>query len=539
MRAVRSFLCWMFALGAVIFLKLSVSALVDIARRPAAHFPFTPLSAFAIAALPALAALYSMGCWTFWRGKASMRIWGMAASAASGLLGCLFFYLDWRYLWESGGTLFDADAFILAVGVVGLIAFRRADPAGDDEAMQPIAGDGTSAIVNRMIWVLGTGGFLAVMSGWSQWSQRQGLPSISTSIMNELALIMLAELTMAALHEMGHAAAGKALGMKLCAFIVGPFQWRVNEDKWEFHFTLFGFFGIGGATAVVPTTPRQAAWREICMVAAGPIVSFVTGCLALWAALHVAGTRWEPMWWLLAIFSTLSLITALLNCIPFRTQGFYSDGARIYQLVSDGPLADLHRAFSAAAATTVTPLRPRDYDISAIRRAGTFIAVGQQALLLRLLASSYYLDSGQIVEAGDALSEAEEVYQISAPEIPASLHATFVFGKAYMQHDGAGTRRWWEMMQAKHPTCLDADYWLARSAYYWTEHRLDEAWESWEKGNALAQQLPQTGASDTDRDHFALLRRELEASRAMAAAQELPEACVQTIHCMQPELVVG
>jgi tetratricopeptide (TPR) repeat protein len=165
----------------------------------------------------------------------------------------------------------------------------------------------------------------------------------------------------------------------------------------------------------------------------------------------------------------------------------------------------------------VTPLRPRDFDIEAIHRAAKAITVGQQAMLLRLLATSYYLDRGCILEAGQELREAEAVFQRSASDIPAELCTAFVFGNAYVQRDGAGTRQWWDRMEAKKPMRHDADYWLARSALCWSEQRLEEAWESWEKGNALVKELPPVGVYETDRDNFALLRRELESARAFAA----------------------
>jgi hypothetical protein len=247
------------------------------------------------------------------------------------------------------------------------------------------------------------------------------------------------------------------------------------------------------------------------MVAAGPAISLAAGGVALRATLTAPGSPWDQDWLPLAFFSTLSLLAAVVNLIPFRTKAFYSDGARIFQLLSHGPWADLHRAFSAAAATTITPLRPRDYDIDAIERAGSSISVGQQALHLRLLAASYYLDRGCIADATQALADAEAVYLESASEISAEMHTPFIFGKAYLQHDAGGARVWWERMEAKKPL-RNADYWIARSAFLWSQHRLDEAREAWEKGNALAQQLPKAGAYETDRDYFALLHKELEVS---------------------------
>jgi hypothetical protein len=510
MRAVRTFLCWMFALGAVIFLRSSLFSFLDVASWPDAHLPPTILSAGIRAALPILGLVYGMACWTFWTGKASARAWGLAASSTNSVLGCLFLYMDRRFLTEPATAFLNPDALLLGIGLAGIVAFRRRDVVTAEQAMQPLPGDGTNAIVNRAIWIAGTGGFIAGMSWWWRWARMNGLLWIRGSFLHDLTLLLLLELLMVAIHEFGHAAVGTALGMKLRAFIVGPFQWRVREGKSEFRFILSGFLAIGGATAVASTDPHRPLWRDICMVAAGPAVSLVTGLVALWATLSAPAHPWQQNWLPLAFFSTLSLMTAALNLVPFQTKGFYSDGARIYQLLSPGPWADLHRAFSAAAATTVSPLRPRDYDIEAIHRAGSSISVGHHALHLRLLAASYYLDCGRMSDASQALAEAEAVYLESASDIPAELCTPFIFGKAYLQHDAMGTRLWWERMEANKPVRPNADYWMARSAFLWSEDRLNEAREAWEKGNALAQLLPKVGAYELDRDYFALLHKELE-----------------------------
>ncbi len=516
MRAVRTFLCWIFALGAVIFLRSSFFSFLDIASWPDAHLPPTILSAGIRAALPVLGVVYGLACWTFWTGKSSARVWGLAASTANGLLGCLFLYMDRRFLTAPATAFLNPDALLLGFGIAGIVAFRRRNVTTAEKVLQPLPGDGTNAIVNRAIWIAGTGGFLAGMSWWWRWARWHGLFWTRRALLQDIAVLLLLELLMVAIHEFGHAAAGAALGMKLRAFIVGPFQWRVREGRWEFRCILSGFLAVGGATAVAPTDPHRPLWRDICMVAAGPVISLAAGLVALWLTLTAPGTPWQQDWFLLAVFSTLSLMTGAINLIPFRTRSFYSDGARIYQLLSAGPWADLHRAFSAAAATTVTPLRPRDYDIDAIERAVSSISIGQQALRLRLLAASYYLDCGRTADATRSLAEAESVFLESASDIPAELCAPFIFGKAYLQHDPVGTRLWWERMEARKPVRLNADYWIARSAFLWSEHRLQEAREAWEKGNALVQQLPHAGAYETDRDHFALLLKELGASGAVS-----------------------
>ncbi|HEX3987550.1 MAG TPA: M50 family metallopeptidase [Acidobacteriaceae bacterium] len=517
MRAVRTFLSWVFALGAVIFLRSSVSALLNILGWPRAHFPTSLASAGASAAAPLLGLVYAMACWSFWQGRRTARAWGIAASILNVALGSLFLYMDRRYLLESPGAFVNADSVLLAFGLAGLLAFRREDVTSCEERLQPIPGDGTNAILNRVIWIAGAGAFLAGMSWWWRWARMHQLPADETSFTAKLMVLLVAQLAMVGIHEFGHAAVGKALGMKVRGFIVGPLQWHMRDGQWRFRFVLTGFLTPGGATTVVPGKPRPPVWREVTMVAAGSCAGLLTGAMALGAVFTSPRERQELIWLPLAVFATLSVVVSVLNLIPFRTKSFYSDGARIWQMLWGGPWADLHRAFSAAAATTVTPLRPRDFDIEAIHRAAEAIGVGQQALLLRLLASSYYLDCGRLVEAGQALQEAEAVFQRSAPDIPAELCTAFVFGKAYVQRDGAGTRQWWDRMEARKPMHHDADYWLARSALCWSEQRLEEAWESWEKGNALVKELPPVGVYESDRDHFALLRRELEGARAAAA----------------------
>lgn len=241
------------------------------------------------------------------------------------------------------------------------------------------------------------------------------------------------------------------------------------------------------------------------MTAAGALANLITGLVASFALLVAKGQPYEHYWQILTIFSTLSLVTFVVNLIPLRPEAAYSDGARIYQLLGGGPWADLHRAFSIAASSTVTPLRPKDYDIDAIQRAELSFMQGHHALLLRLLASSYYLDCGMISQACDAVAEAERIYTESPFDIPAELCMAFVYRTAFLRRDAAGARQWWERMDAKKPTHLGVDYWLAKSALCWIEGHKEEARGAWEKGNLLAQKLPAAGDYEFDRYRCSLL----------------------------------
>ena len=78
-----------------------------------------------------------------------------------------------------------------------------------------------------------------------------------------IIIVALVGLLLVALHEFGHSFVGLLLGMKLRAFVVGPFQWRIREGKWEFRFEPRQILATSGATGIVPTS-RQFPTGRYC-----------------------------------------------------------------------------------------------------------------------------------------------------------------------------------------------------------------------------------------------------------------------------------
>jgi hypothetical protein len=304
------------------------------------------------------------------------------------------------------------------------------------------------------------------------------------------ALVLLA---ITVVHELGHAATGLALGMRLRAFIAGPFQWRIREGRWDFQFKPTGILLPEGAAGVVPTTADFSRAHSLIVSAAGVFANLATGLIALWAASAARA------WGFLALFGAWSVTQGAMNLLPLRVAGSYSDGAMMYQLLSGGPWGDFHRSLAVVGSSLVTPMRPRDFDIATLQRAAKGIAQGPQGLLLRLCAYTCFFDQDRIPEAGEMLREAALVYPQCAAEIPAELHTDLVFGSAYVLCDAKAAREWWTRMEAKNPTRFNADYWRAASALHWIEGDLKAADEAWEKSNAEAQQLPKAGAYEFER----------------------------------------
>ena len=465
-------------------------------------------------------ALYGMAWWAVKRAKRSARAWAIVASSAMLLLGILLVvgaYVGARpdSNISLGSVVFSG--LVPAFGIAGLAAFVPHTARGLVKPPKPsrIAGDGTSRFLDVLALLVGIGGILVVISLCYRWGYEQTLP-VASGYMPWLWILIAASIS-TALHEFGHAVVGLALGMRLRAFIVGPFEWRIRDGIWKFQFLPAKFIAAGGATAVVPTDPNQSDWNEICMIAAGPLASLISGLISLEIALCAKGASYEKYWEMFVMIAAFSLDGFAVNLIPFLTKSpltvgkrTYSDGAQIYQLLSGGPWRDLHRIFRIVGSTAVTPLRPRDFDIQAIQRAASTFTQGYQALALRLIATSYFIDCGKMGEARQALVDAETIYRESVPDISVELCMSFVFQTALLSRDAVGAREWWGRVALKKPTHLGADHWLARSALLWIEGQLKEADEAWSEGNRLAQRLPAAGDCEFDRYRCTLLRQALD-----------------------------
>jgi Zn-dependent protease len=353
------------------------------------------------------------------------------------------------------------------------------------------------------------------MISYARWGHAHELPFTRGAVsLGVIALVLFLTVT---LHEAAHACVGLALGMKLRAFVIGPFQWRIRDGRWKYLFNPAGILSFGGSTGIVPPNPNQSRWVEIAMIAAGPFSNLCAGALAICLTLSAKGSSWERFWEPLAFFATVNLVTCAVNLVPFRPEALYSDGARIYQLLSGGPWASLHRAYSTVLSSTVSSMRPRDYDIEEIKRAQAHFTRGREALMLSLFATSHYLDLDNIPEARANYANASRIYKENRLNIPADLLTTFVFNSVYLDRDSISARSFWNLYESKSPTHFGVDYWLSRSALHWIENHPLEARDAFATGNALADQLPRFGAYDFDRDRYRMLKELLDNPSAASA----------------------
>lgn len=479
-----------------------------------------------------LTGVFGVAWWKLKFAKSKARPWSIAASISLLLSALPLLPATW-FMWQGG--LSSNIAVIctllivvsLAGGIAGLFVFSKSHAATEFEANAPaprVAGDGTHKILDTIALILQFGGTIACMNLYTRWAYKRELPFTHglASWIQWIGVI----LSVTIIHESAHALVGLAVGMKLRAFIIGPFQFRVVEGAWAFDFRPSNVLALSGAAGLTPVNPDQSPWKEVAAIAAGPVANLVTGAIAVAMAYSSDSHAWWPYWEYFALFATVSLVAGVVNLIPFRPESLYSDGARIVQLFRSGPLPDYYRAVKSVQSTLVSPRRPLDYNILSINSAYRHFNTGEAGLLLQVWAAEHYHDLGESSEARNALAEAERVYQESASDISADVQTSLVIYSVIIRHDPLAARAWWQKMQTKKPASRNSNYWLAKCAFHWAENDIDSARAAWNSGSAWLAGMPDVGVYNFDRDCYERMKSILEhppAESGMPTTQVQPD----------------
>lgn len=518
MRAFRTILASWFAFAAVIWFLAAAMATPGGLRAVQLDFiGAIPLAALMIAVPLGACILFGYTSWAVANEKRLAGLWAIAASIVSVLFGLLAMYLD---RWQLVSPWWVPIVF----GIAGIIVFLRRAPAprpkANTQPRAPIPGDGTNPILNKLVLVAGICGGTVGVRLFAIWARSHGLPR-GFPPFYALQVVLVIFLVLA-VHEAGHALAGLALRMKLIGFVVGPFQWFKTYGRWKFTFRAAGMLAFVGQTMVAPTTMENFRNRKVLQVGGGPVASLLAGVAAAAIIVTSRGRPWAFEWSVLAIFFTITTLAGILNLIPFGNKSMYSDGAKLYQLLSGGLWTDYHRALGIVSSISVTPIRPRDYDIATIEQAAGRIAQGNDELFMHLCSYSYYFDSGRLAEAAASIEKAEASCRAWSLEPQAEGCSIFVFAHALVRHDAEAARRWWDRMESRKSFQFAENFRTAHSALLLSENRVEKAAEALAKAETWARQLPSTGSGEFERNAISLLRHEIDESAALQPALTVP-----------------
>jgi hypothetical protein len=147
-----------------------------------------------------------------------------------------------------------------------------------------------------------------------QW-ERIGVIGVAVSALAAFYLML-------ALHELGHVAAGLAVGFRLRSYRVGPFLFNR-----PFQVSLYRGPGalVNGVAELIPVASDKLARRGIALVMGGPVANFLSAIVVLLLPF--------PITVFSGLFIVFSLVNGVNDLFPFESRLGVSDGRRIWMLL--------------------------------------------------------------------------------------------------------------------------------------------------------------------------------------------------------------
>lgn len=378
------------------------------------------------------------------------------------------------------------------------------EPAQREPVYQSKPGDATMPWVQKafpLVWFI-----TWVVSLWlaAKFGRSLGLPK--DAALNGMMVIAVGMFVSIFVHELGHALAAMAMGMRVKLFQVGPFRGEQMGGRWKLKFEWAGLIGFGGGVASVPVHMRNLRERMLVEIAAGPLASLLAGWAALSILLAVPGSGWEAWWKVPAAVMAISLHAAVMNLVPMGEVDGFSDGAALMQLLRGGQFAEYRAAMKLVGSTTVTDTRPRDLDPQALAegmKAG--LETGHQAGVLQMIQLVCAVDREDHLRAKEHLERGLE--RIPAPDQApdAECAAELALYLAYL--DGhAGRASGWlaasEALAERNGESLaeSFDYWFSVAAVRKAEGCLADAEVAFAKASELSARKPQAGIYEYERE---------------------------------------
>jgi hypothetical protein len=165
-----------------------------------------------------------------------------------------------------------------------------------------------------------------------------------------------------AIHEIGHLAVGKLVGMDPGGIAVAGILLFKSGDNWVVRFN--PRFLLGGFAKPLPAKgefhPAPYAW----MIAGGPMASIVLSAVCAWAAFHASPAAAE---WIGSLFWA-ALIT-VLSLIPGTSGILKSDGSLLLQLAGDPERSGAWIALLRIQTEEANGVLPRDWDAALVEQA--------------------------------------------------------------------------------------------------------------------------------------------------------------------------
>jgi len=206
---------------------------------------------------------------------------------------------------------------------------------------------------------------------------KYGLSSIPKDLPKIYVLGLIASLVpiyffVVGFHEMGHAVAGRMMGFDFRMFIIGPFFFEKENEKWKFKWNK-SLNLSGGMVVCLPTSEENLLKRFLNYAAGGPVASILLSVFifSIWyfVPFNLSNNALKFFGIVLLLSSFLSFLIFLITAIPFKAGTFYSDGGRIKRLMKNDDTSEMEILFLKIMSNTNAGVRYAEIDENDLERA--------------------------------------------------------------------------------------------------------------------------------------------------------------------------
>lgn len=226
----------------------------------------------------------------------------------------------------------------------------------------------------KLLKVLKSIAFIVIFGGIGFFAGKMGVSASSgMSKLSFLTLILLfipLFFLVIAIHEAGHAIAGVWMKFDFKTYIVGPFMWEKDKKSWHFKWNK-NVNTAGGLVICMPVGTENLTKRFSVYAAGGPIASLLLAIIAYGAyrLMSPSTTNVEILQNALYIMAMLSLIIFIATALPLRSNGFSSDGARVFRLLKGGDTARFELLILKLITNASAGVRPKEIDTNELNEA--------------------------------------------------------------------------------------------------------------------------------------------------------------------------
>ncbi|WP_219339603.1 site-2 protease family protein [Luteimonas salinisoli] len=225
-------------------------------------------------------------------------------------------------------------------------------------------------------------------------AEHHSLPTLAGLLLLVLAMLWL----QVVVHEAGHAVAGLLTGRRLMGAGIGPLRLERGMGGWRLRWG-GGIRGLAGFAALLPDARAESRRAAAVFILGGPLANLLAAAVAL-AVLAFAPSPGAAATVALGATAFGGVALGVVNLLPIRSQGWYSDGYVLRELLRDTPASRVARAQQCVLALAVAGVRPRDWPVERLEVPD---GLPQEVMLTaQLMRISWALDSGDRAAAGTA-----------------------------------------------------------------------------------------------------------------------------------------